>query len=267
MKLGIIGYGNLGKALVKGLLYTGIPQEDVIVNARTEKTLNIVKTSFEHIITTESKKELVEKADVIILVVEPKNASDVLNEISRYNICDKIIISFMAGITIADIRQMLGEHGNNVNIVRIMPNVAISKGKGILGITYEDTNCYNLKEALNVFDKLGDMIRLEESQLDYITVTAASGLAFAASIMNMYQKACNTLFNDDVQSEEITLRVFENVIDMIKDESTSFDNIVKQITTKGGTTEAGMNSLKQDMIIENLQECILRSYEKCKKII
>ncbi len=267
MKFGIIGYGNLGKALVKGLLYTGIPQEDVIVNARTEKTLNSVKTSFEHIITTESKKELVDKADVIILVVEPKNASDVLNEISRYNICDKIIISFMAGITIADIRQMLDKNEKDVNIVRIMPNIAIANGNGILGVTYEDSNCRNLKEVINIFDKLGYMIKLEESQLDYITVTAASGLAFAASIMNMYQKACNTLFNDEIQSKEITLRVFENVIDMIKDENSSFDNIINQITTKGGTTEAGMNSLKQDMILENLQECIFKSYEKCKKII
>lgn len=267
MKFGIIGYGNLGKALVRGMLCTGVCQDDIVINTRTEKTRKAVRESFEYIKIAENKKELLEEVEVVILVVEPKNASEVLNELGSYEIKGKIIISFMAGITRQEIRRMLGEQGESVNVIRIMPNIAISNGKGILGITYEDTNYEVLKETISVFDKLGYMMKLEESQLDYITVTAASGLAFVASLMNSYQKASNVLFNDEMQSKEITIRVFENAIDMIKGEKCSFDDIINRITTKGGTTETGMHYLNQEMITETLQECVIKSYEKCKKIM
>ena len=85
--------------------------------------------------------------------------------------------------------------------------------------------------------------------------------------MNSYQKASNTLFNDDEKSKEITIRIFENVIHMVKKENCSFDDIVCRITTKGGTTEAGMKHLNQELITENLEACMKKSYEKSNNIM
>ena len=56
MKLGVIGYGNLGKALVRGLVHTGIEQSDLIINVRSEKTRLLVKDEFARVTVTESKK-------------------------------------------------------------------------------------------------------------------------------------------------------------------------------------------------------------------
>lgn len=266
MVFGIIGYGNLGKALVKGLVCIGVNQKDIVINARTEQTRNLVKEEFKDIYVTESKKELLDKADVLIIVVEPKNSEEVLKEIGTYDISDKIIVSFMAGITREKIRYMLGEQGINTKIVRVMPNIAISNGNGILGITYDDTDYETIRDAIRIFEKLGYMLRVDEISLDHVTVMAASGLAFVACLMKSYQQAGNILFNDDMQSKEITLRVFENVIEMVKREKCSFDEIINRITTKGGTTEAGMKCLNQDIITETLKECINASYEKSKNI-
>ena len=118
-----------------------------------------------------------------------------------------------------------------------------------------------------VFCKLGCVRKLDENALNAITVTAASGLAFAASLMDSYQKACNTLFHNEEISKEITLRVFENAIDMVKKDGCSFEDIVRRITTKGGTTEAGMQHLNPEQITENLEICMEKSYEKTRKII
>ena len=71
----------------------------------------------------------------------------------------------------------------------------------------------------------------------------------------------------DEKSKEITIRIFENVINMVKREDCSFDEIVCRITTKGGTTEAGMKNLNQELITENLEICMKKSYEKANNIM
>ena len=267
MRIGIIGYGHLGKALVRGLILTGFSQNDIDINARTQKTRECVREEFKDIYVTDNKEELVNRTDVIILITEPKNAEDVLNEIKDYKIDEKIVVSFMAGITTAEIRNMLGEKHNTVKVVRVMPNIAIQDGNGVIGVTYEEQDYEIIQDVLNVLKKLGYVLRLDENSLNYITVTAASGLAFAACMMNSYQKASNILFNDDEKSKEITIRIFENVINMVKREDCSFDDIVRRITTKGGTTEAGMKHLNQELITENLELCMKKSFEKTNNII
>lgn len=267
MKIGIIGYGHLGKAFVRGLVLTGFRQSDIVINARTEKTRDSVREEFTDVYVTGSKEELVDLADVVVFIVEPIHAKEVLSEIKDYNIDGKILISFMAGITLAEIRNVLGEKQNAVKLARVMPNIAIQDGNGVIGITYEDAENGALQEVLGVFCKLGCVWKLDENALNAITVTAASGLAFAASLMDSYQKACNTLFHNEEISKEITLRVFENAIDMVKKDGCSFEDIVRRITTKGGTTEAGMQHLNPEQITENLEICMEKSYEKTRKII
>ena len=267
MRIGIIGYGHLGKALVRGLILTGFSQNDIDINARTQKTRDSVQDEFKDIYVTDNKEELVNRTDVIILVTTPKNATEVLNEIKDYEIDAKIVVSFMAGITIAEIRNMLGEKQNTVKVFRVMPNIAIQDGNGVIGVTYEEQDYEIFQDFLNVLNRLGYVLKLGEDSLNHITVTAASGLAFAACMMNSYQKASNTLINDDEKSKEITIRIFENVIDMIKREDCSFDDIICHITTKGGTTEAGMKNLNQELITDNLKVCMKKSYEKAKNIM
>ena len=266
MKIGIIGYGHLGKAFVRGLVLTGFWQSDIVINARTEKTRDSVREEFPDIHVTGSKEELVNLADVVVIIVEPVHAKEVLSEIKAYDLEGKVLISFMAGITMAEIRNDLEDKQNAVKLVRVMPNIAIQDGKGVMGITYEEED-EALQEVLGVFCKLGCVRKLDENALNAITVTAASGLAFAASLMDSYQKACNTLFHNEEISKEITLRVFENAIDMVKKDGCSFEDIVRRITTKGGTTEAGMQHLNPEQITENLEICMEKSYEKTRKII
>ena len=173
----------------------------------------------------------------------------------------------MAGITIAEIRSMLGENHNTVKVVRAMPNIAIQDGTGVIGVTYEDQDYESIQDVLQVLEKLGYVLRLDEDSLNYITVTAASGLAFATCVMNSYQKAADSLFHDNEKSKEITIHVFENVINMVKRENCSFEDIICRIATKGGTTEAGMNHLNQELITENLTMCMKKSYEKTQNIM
>ena len=80
--------------------------------------------------------------------------------------------------------------------------------------------------------------------------------------MKTYRDSCGRLLDDAAVSEEITARVFENVIETVRSGENSFDSLIEQISTKGGTTEAGMNVLLNSNLDEILNQCLDSAYAR-----
>ena len=261
MNIGIIGAGHLGKALVAGLVQSGMKQEQIILNARSKETLDAQKRVYPGIRTTADKKELAEKADVIVLVVRAQNAGEVLAEIKETNLRNRTIVSFMAGVTLHDMREALQDSRKEYRLVRMMPTVGISICKGVIGISCEEDSAIP-EDVTDLFRPLGYLISLPEEKLESITICAASGLAFTAALMKAYRDASNRLIGDLPVSEEITLRVFENVIETVRTEGNTFEKLIGKISTKGGTTEAGMNVLENSGLDEIIGKCLDTAYAR-----
>ena len=261
MNIGIIGAGHLGKALIAGLVKSCMEQTGIMLNARTTETMDAVKRLYPCIKTTADKKELVSGSDVVVLVVRSQDARDVLAEIREMDIADKTIVSFMAGVSISDMRNSLqGAHGK-CRLVRMMPNLGISLCKGVIGVCREDDSAESAI-VMDLFRQLGYLIQLPEEKLESITICAASGLAFAAYLMKEYRNSCGRLIGDPAVSEEVTTRIFENVIEIIRNEDKTFEKLIEQISTKGGTTEAGMNILQNSNLGRILNQCIDSAYAR-----
>ena len=261
MNIGIIGTGHLGKALIAGLVRSGVEQNRIILNARTAETMDAIKRIYPCINVTADKKELVTASDIIVIVVKAQNAREVFSEIKEMNIPDKTIISFMAGVSLNDMREMLQDAGKEYCLIRMMPNLGISLCKGVIGVCCE-YNSPETEEVLNLFRKLGYLINLPEEKLESITICAASGLAFAAYLMKEYKNSCDRLINDAVVSEEVTTRIFENVIEIIRNEDKTFESLIEQISTKGGTTEAGISKLQNSNLSRIINQCIDSAYDR-----
>ena len=254
MKIGIIGMGHLGKAVLTGLLRSGVSPEEMTVSARTEKTLEMVRAEYPGVGVTQDNRELVRKADAVIIVVRPGDAAGVLGELKDADLSGRTIISLMAGITIREIRGMLQDDRCEYTVLRAMPNIGVSLCKGIIGVSCDRDGC-EPEAVTELFRKLGLVIRLPEDRLENITICAASGLGFAAYIMKQYMDSCNRLFMDESTGEEITRRVFEAAIDLAGQEDSSFEKLAEQISTKGGTTEAGIRVLERSGLGKILDEC------------
>lgn len=264
MHIGLIGFGHLGKALVSGLLKSGVHQDEILINTRTEKTKKEVSSMYPTITVIANKEDFVNAADVIVLAVEPKNAKIVLDEIKNYNILNKIMISFMAGIQIATIRKMLEDDKGKYPIIRMMPNLAIAHCNGLIGFTSEYDNA-ELANVLSAFHKLGDLIQLEEEQLEYVTIIGASGLAFAAYMMKAYKSTCQKLIGDEDISNRVTMKVFENAMDMVDKENISFDELINLIATEGGTTEVGIKALEKSEMEKIMINSFCSAYDHINK--
>ena len=263
MRAGIIGMGHLGKAVLAGFLRSGMNPEQMMVSARTEKTLQMVQDSFPGVAVTTDNKELVLKTDIVIVVLRPQDAREVLGELKDLSFSDKTIVSLMAGVRIRAIREMLQDIHGKYHIVRMMPNVAVSLCKGVIGVSSEEDKG-QLGNVLSMFEKLGYLVYLPEDDLEKVTICAASGLGFAAFIMKRYMDSCNRFFMDETVSGEITKRVFETAVDIIRNDDSSFEKLVEQISTKGGTTEAGINVLKQRDLGNIFDDCMDEAISRVK---
>ncbi len=164
MKIGIIGAGHLGKALIAGLTQSGMKQEQITLNARSKETLEAQKQKYPGMEITTDKKELAAKADIIVLVVKAQNAGEVLAEIGETDLNGKTIISLMAGVTLDDMRKMLKNTGCEYRLLRMMPTVGISICKGVTGVSWENGQTIS-EEVMDLFRPLGYLIPLPEEKL------------------------------------------------------------------------------------------------------
>lgn len=264
MKIGIIGMGHLGKAVLTGLLRSGASPEEMTASARTEKTLEMIRAEYPGVGVTPDNLELIRNTDAVMIALRPGDAAGVLGELKDADLSGKTVISLMAGITIREIREMLQDDRCEYTVLRVMPNIGVSMCKGIIGVSSDRDGC-EPEAVTELLRKLGVVIRLPENKLENITICAASGLGFAAYIMKQYMDSCNRLFMDESVGEKITRKVFEAAIDLAGQEDSSFEKLVEQISTKGGTTEAGIRVLECSGLEKILDECFDEAIAKVRK--
>lgn len=263
MKIGIIGFGNLGKSLSAGLVNNGIRQEDICITAKSNKTITAAKQLYDKAHVVSNKNELVQFSDVIVLLVEPQNAYEVLDELNGSDIDGKIILSFMSGIKISDIQNSLSECPGRYCVVRAMPNIAISTGKGIIGISYNDVDESLLDSLFHTLRKLGLVLTIAEDKLETITVTAACGMAAACVLIESYQNSAADYLPHELAAN-ITQNVFQGVLSLLENNTT--EELLTAIATKGGSTEAGLNAIHKPNIQSELNDFFHASFSRINNI-
>ena len=266
MNIGLIGAGHLGKAFLSGLLRSGVGESGITVNARTEDTMNAIKAQYTGINVTADKERLVSLSDMVVIAVKPQNAREVLQELKEYDWSGKIIVSFMAGITLSDLRNMFGDKECKLNIIRVMPSIGIATCKGVMGFCYEG-DIPGINEIKAIYEKLGYVITLSEDRFDNVMVSAASGLAFVTYLMKEYRDACDLLLNDTKASETITRMIFENALEIVESGAESMESLIDKICTKGGVTEAGIEALEKGDIKDKVIACFDAALKRTKEMV
>ena len=167
------------------------------------------------------------------------------------SIKNKRIISFMAGINIDTIRSLLNFDGE---IIRAMPNLAISSGYGIIGYT----KTVDI-DIIRIFEGLGFAFTVDEADIEKITAYSACGLGFAAYVLESFVLAGKTLGLNEELCKQIVIRNFENAI-----ETRNFNKTVSAVATKGGATEQGLQYLHDNNLQELINGAIMKAYDKMR---
>lgn len=177
LKLGFLGIGNMGSAILRGVLDAGyLLEEDIAVCRRNRRKLEELSDEFPGLTCTESALELAEMCDVIILAVKPQYLGGILEEI-RDELHGKAVISIAAGWTNSQLARAL--EGCQATYLRAMPNTPALVGEGMTALCEETTfDPDDFDFAKGIFDSVGRTVVLPERLFDGVIAISGSSPAY-----------------------------------------------------------------------------------------
>ncbi|OPJ57477.1 pyrroline-5-carboxylate reductase [Clostridium oryzae] len=175
-KIGFIGCGNMGQAMIGGIIKSGLAKpENVIVADPNDSKLEDVKKDF-NVNTTKSAVESSNFSDILILAVKPNSFSDLITEINSTITSDKIIVSIAAGISIGYLESAFG---NDKKIIRVMPNTPALVGEGMSALCKNiNISSDELNNVIEIFESFGKAEVIDEKLMDSIPAISGSSPAY-----------------------------------------------------------------------------------------
>ncbi|HAW49662.1 TPA: pyrroline-5-carboxylate reductase [bacterium] len=254
MKIGVIGSGNMGSAIVDGLLKEGY---DVIASDIVEEKLSVLKCK-----TTRDNLDILKSVDTVILAVKPQVIKGVLEEIKE-EVKSHLIISIAGGIKIEAIEEILG----NKRVIRVMPNTPSLIGKGISAIAKgKYASDSDMDKANEIFSAIGDVVTVDESLMDSITALSGSGPAYVFLFIDaLISVGVRMGLSRDV-SEKLVLSTISGSIALLKETGKHPLVLRDMVTSPGGTTVAAIEVMEKKNFSGIIWEAILSAEKRAKEL-
>ncbi|MCX6695612.1 MAG: pyrroline-5-carboxylate reductase [Candidatus Altiarchaeota archaeon] len=256
MKVGFIGVGRMGSALLDGFVGRRIVgRKDVLAFDKDAGKVNALKVKFA------DAKTVVSKSDVVFLCVKPQNMNEVLEGIKDVSE-GKLFVSIAAGISTRTIESKL----EDARVVRVMPNTPALVGEMAAGYALgSKADDRDGKLVEKFMDSVGACHRLEESLLDAVTGLSGSGPAYVYYFIKALADAgVKEGIPDDV-ALKLAAQTTKGAAEMILSGKGSPEKLIENVKSPGGTTIEGMKALEEmkfhDAIFEAVKRASARSRE------
>ena len=241
MKVAIIGAGNMGGAIARGMAQGSLIRPvDITVSNPSEGKLRAIKEFNPQIKTTCNNQEAINDADLIILAVKPWFIKEVIEGLTLQNE-KQIIASVAAGIPFAEYEQWIGE---KATIFRIIPNTAISQMQSMTLLASH--NASKEQEALlaNIFNEMGVAMLIDEKQMGAATALTSCGIAY---VLKYIQAAMQAGIEMGIYPKDAARMVAQSVkgaAELILTNESHPSVEIDKVTTPGGLTIKGINELE-----------------------
>ena len=255
LSIGIIGCGNMGGAILNGLLTSNKKPRAITVLDPSFITVNPLVES------TVSYKELLEKSDCIILAVKPFVSLEVLQQIEAVKSKkDILFISVIAGVST---KEILASSPSIKRIVRAMPNLAATLKYSATTIYTLDKNDFKIADA--VFQTIGSVTLIEnEALINTATGLAGSGPAFVFVFAEACIKAGIAKGFSAEKARKLTIETILGAGRVMQESNLELSELIKKVATPGGTTEAGLISLRDNNFTEIVKNAVIAAVEKAE---
>ncbi|CAM3959610.1 pyrroline-5-carboxylate reductase [Lederbergia lenta] len=265
MKISFIGAGNMAEAIITGLIEKEICQNDQIYVTNRNNKEKMEELEHRHgLHTTYNMKELLQSTDIIIFAVKPKDADAVLQKIFPYIEKNTVFVSVLAGISIHFMEERLHKKSP---IVRAMPNTSASVGKSATAITFNQNVTLKQKQlTLDIFSAIGMTAVVEETQLDAITGLAGSGPAYIYYLVEAMEQSAKDMGLEAELAKQLILQTLSGATEMLMSSDKEAAELRREVTSPGGTTEAGITILQQRAVKEAVIECVKTAAKQSEKL-
>jgi len=260
MKIGFLGSGKMAEAIARSLISSKkVKAKDIFASDRNSERISLMKSL--KVNSSADNLSVVKKSGMIFICVKPQDINVLLDEVSSCS-KNKIFISIAAGIKISAIESKL-----KAKIARVMPNTPLMVGEGMSAIAF--SNGFSAKEKESVKGLLsasGKVIELDESKFDAVTALSGSGPAFYAFLIDALAKGA---IEEGLSENEAYLLAEQTALGTSKlliEKKISPSALIEMVASKGGTTEAGLEVLKNSVAAEIMKNTIKAAAAKSKKL-
>ena len=259
-KIGIIGCGNLGLSLLKGIRKKE-PKTILYGSKRNIESLKGLEDSVTFI--TSNNKVVIEECDVIILALKPYNTIPFLTEnTTLFNSKKHSIVSVATGVTISEIEACFSEP---MDIFRAMPNTASSVNESITMIAVSSDTLDRKDKIVSIFNTVGDTIIIEESLMESATVLGACGIAYVLRFMRAMIQGGIEIGFDAKTATKIVSQTVKGAAELIIRNGSHPEEEIDKVTTPKGCTIVGLNEMEHSGFSSALIKGIVTSYQKIEK--
>ena len=254
--IAIIGAGNLGLAIADGLDKAGyLEGRSLVLTRRSIDTLS--SWHRENIIVTADNQEAADKADIVILAIQPHQAVQILEDVTL-DPNRHVIISVMTAVSIADLTKMAGE----LPIVRAMPNTAVAVRESMTCMAHNGISQEIQREVENIFSCVGKTLWIEEELMQAATVVCASGIAFWMRFIRATTQGGVQLGFDAVDAKEIAVQTCLGAAQLLHTNKQHPEQEIDRVTTPMGCTIAGLNEMEHHGLSSALIKGLATSYQR-----
>jgi pyrroline-5-carboxylate reductase len=266
-KVGFLGAGNMGEAMIKGLVQAGlVPAASIsATDARPDRLEQIARQYGIH--AAGDNRALVSASDVVILAVKPQVMGAVLREIAPAVDGRSLLISVAAGMATHTLREFLGRPAR---LIRVMPNTPALVLEGATAIARaEGLDAGDLDVARELFGAVGRVVVLDEDHLDAVTGLSGSGPAYVAIAIEALADGGVKMGLDRATAMTLAAQTVLGSARLILETGTHPAQLKDMVASPGGTTIAGIAALEDGglrrALISAVERATLRSKELGRK--
>ena len=259
--LTIIGAGNLGMAIIKGLLASPLNKEINLVATKRKIPENLSVKS-DNLRFTRDNVAAVKAADVVIFSVQPDQFSGIVEEVNPW-LKGKTVISTITGLTLNALQNVLGAE---TAIVRSMPNTALAVSQSMTCLSYTG-NEQSIQTAQKIFNTLGKTLIIEDSLMQAATVLGASGIAFWMRLIRATTQGGIQLGFDAAEAQAIAVQTCLGAASILANNGGAHpESEIDKVTTPKGCTIRGLNEMEFRGLSSALIRGLTASYEMISQI-
>ncbi len=265
-KIGIIGVGNMGEALLKGITKSGSRRGALIVSDRNRKRRDYIRRKY-HIPVTHNNLKVLSSSKVIIFAVKPQDIKGVLMEIKtqKPDARNRILfISIAAGISTKYIEDLLSA---KVSVIRVMPNAPALIGEGVSAVClgkYAKVGDYRRAESL--LKIMGKVVKVEENLMDKVTAISGSGPAYFFLLIKHLTNIAVRLGMDKKTAENLINYTAFGATKMVIKTKQNPEELIKRVASKRGTTEEALNVFIKKKLEKIIEEGVKAALRRAKEL-
>ena len=253
MKIAFLGGGNMASALIGGLIAKGQDPRSISVTEMSPAARERLGALYPIHLST-APDAAMQAADVLVLAVKPQDMKRALASISGFS-KEKLVVSIAAGITLDTLSRWLGGHRK---IVRCMPNTPGLIGAGITGLfASPEVDSSEKQKAENVLRAVGEVVWLaEERLLDPVTAVSGSGPAYVFWFIEQLAASAVKLGIPEADALRLAKQTVLGAARLAASSQESPSELRRQVTSKGGTTQAALDVFEREKLAERFFRAI-----------